>query len=331
MKTITIPTAIFVSLFFGLFAFAMATPAEAACSYQGYISSGGKCSSSFKNPSNNFRFYHEEKDEDDYEHRYSYRYEDARRQALEDYIERLLDLLQRLQAQVGDSNDTDIEVTTRSAINIDEDSATLRGVLDFNGEDTADVYFEYGRTRSNLVNDINSIELDEDDDDEAFSQRVSNLREDTLYYFRAVAEDESGDKDYGSILSFRTDDSRTAEPDVTTDDVFNITDDSARLTGEVDMNDFSNGIVFFVYGEDESQVEDVADDYEEYTDIDEDGDRLQKELVDSDLDGFDDYSEMVDNLDNDTRIYFSLCVEFEDEDDDRTIVCGDTESFTTDS
>src|SRR6185436_4292358 len=43
---------------------------------------------------------------------------------------------------------------------------------------------------------------------------------------------------------------RNDEPEVNTGSVTNITDESAKVRGEVDMNDFENGKVFFVYGED---------------------------------------------------------------------------------
>jgi len=38
--------------------------------------------------------------------------------------------------------------------------------------------------------------------------------------------------------------------------------------------------------------------------------------VDSDLDGRDDFSTVIRNLDEDEDYYFTICVEYEDEDDD---------------
>ena len=78
-------------------------------------------------------------------------------------------------------------------------------------------------------------------------------------------------------------------------------------------------------------VMDVESDFSTYTEIDESGDDLQKVLVDSGLDNQDDYTFTADNLDDDTDHFFSMCVEYENEDDDQTIVCGDVEEFTTDT
>jgi type II secretory pathway pseudopilin PulG len=120
------------------------------------------------------------------------------------------------------------------------------------------------------------------------------------------------------------------EPDAETESARDVEDNTAELRGEVDMNDFNNGLVFFVYGEDEDQVEDIEDDYDEYSDIDEDGDDLQKFIVDRDLDDDESYRGDVFGLDEETDYYFQICVEYEDDDDDEVIVCGGVEDFETD-
>ena len=43
-----------------------------------------------------------------------------------------------------------------------------------------------------------------------------------------------------------------------------------------------------------------------------------------------DYEITITSLDDDTEHYFTICVEFEDEDDDEKIICGDVEDFETD-
>jgi len=261
------------------------------------------------------------------------------------YIFYLLQLINQLQAQLSSlgggyyddtdrSGDSEIEITTRSATNIKDDEARLRGTIDFNDSDYAYIWFEYGEDNDDLDEDTPHIKLD-DSDDEDFSSRVTDLDEDQKYYFRAVGEDEDGERDYGSVKSFTTDENGNNnngdEPDVETGDADNVTDDSVELNGEIDMNDFENGIVFFVYGEDEDQIDDVESDYDTYSDVDENGDNLQKVKVDSDLDGSSDYSLDIDGLDNDTEYFYSICVEYEDEDDDDTLACGSTESFETDN
>lgn len=215
-------------------------------------------------------------------------------------------------------------------VGYDDDEITLNGVVDLNGAPYAYVYFEYSE--------------DDDDFDERTSKRrvtrdsnfyytVDDLDSDEIFYYRAVSEDPSGHRDYGTTRYFYVSGSSyndDDEPRAETDRAQDIDEDSAELNGEVDMNDFRNGVVFFVYGEDEDQIEDVERDYDSYSDVDEDGDDLQKVRVDSDLDGHDDYSERITGLDDDTEYFFQICVEYEDEDDDETLECGGVEDFETD-
>ena len=121
------------------------------------------------------------------------------------------------------------------------------------------------------------------------------------------------------------------EPEVETRSATDIQEDEAALRGRVDMNDFEDGEVFFVYGTDDDQVDDVADDYDTYSDIDTDGDDLSKIRVDSSLDDSDSYEERVTGLDNDTRYYFAICVGYEDEDEDDVLTCDSADDFTTDN
>ena len=119
-------------------------------------------------------------------------------------------------------NDAEPDVTTRSATNIGSTSATLNGRVDGNGSST-DVWFEWGRDRD---------DLDEETDEEStgsgtdeFSERITGLRRDTIYYFRAVAENNEG-QDEGSIFSFRTDDN---------DDNDNSNDDDNQSSDSTDL------------------------------------------------------------------------------------------------
>lgn len=233
----------------------------------------------------------------------------------------------------------DIDVGT-SFLRSSDDELQLNGVINLDGAPYADVWFEYGTDEDDLDERTQmqrirsgtrfSIEIDKDE-----------FEPDEWYSYRAVAEGPSGERDRGNIRTLFVsgveledfdddDDDRDDEPDVETGRAENIDENSAELTGEVDMNDFDDGIVFFVYGEDEEQIEDVDRDYDSYNDVDEDGDDLQKELVDSSFDGSDDFTERVTGLDEDTEYFFQLCVEYEDEDDDETLECGGVEDFVTD-
>jgi hypothetical protein len=127
------------------------------------------------------------------------------------------------------------------------------------------------------------------------------------------------------------DDYNDDEAEANTDSADDIGRNEAELRGEVDMNDFEDGEVFFVYGTDEDMVEDVEGDFDSYSDVDTEGYRLQKVRVDSGLDGDDEYSKYIYGLDRDEDYYFRICVGYEDEDDDEVLTCGDVEEFTTDN
>lgn len=105
------------------------------------------------------------------------------------------------------NNYDDVEIETRSATSVDDDSASLRGRVTEEGDGDVRVWFEIDRDRDD-VNRGNGetyyISGDKDRGD-SFSRTVSGLRDDTRYYFRACGEDRDGDEGCGSILSFTTD------------------------------------------------------------------------------------------------------------------------------
>lgn len=247
---------------------------------------------------------------------------------------------------------------TDNARDIQDDSAELRGEIDMNDFRNGIVFFVYGQDEDMIedveddydeYDDVEDDEEDDDfevvrvdndlDDDEDYEEEVNNLEEDEDYYFIICVEydDEDGDEtlECGNVEDFETDDDNNSnsnddKPDVETRSAIDIDDNSAELRGEVDMNDFDNGRVFFVWGEDEDQVED-AEDEDSFGDIDEDGDDLQTRVVDTDLDNSEDYELNVFALDNNTDIYFRICVQYDDEDNDDTLECGDVEDFETDN
>lgn len=313
MKNRYVMTLVLLPVLFSTLTLAVPANALAACSYNGLVNSGGKCDSSWWKPKP-FAFP-------------QYNYSANSIQQYIDYLEDLIALLKQ-QANGSTNFQSSVEVETKSAVNIDSDGAKLRGRLDLNNEDEAEVYFEYGKSRTNLSKVTKNITRDEEDDED-FDMTISNLDDDTLYYFRAVAIDEDNDKDYGVIFSFRTDtNSDDDKPTLKTNSAQNITNDSAEIGGSVDMNDFDDGKVFFVYGENENMIDAIPHDYDSYNNIEEDGDELQKVLVDSNLDFSSQYGQEINSLSSDTDIYYRICVAYESADDE-TLTCDDTMSFTT--
>lgn len=190
------------------------------------------------------------------------------------------------------------------------------------------VYYSYAGTQQELLNYLYQL-IAQLQQQLAYQQQ--NSYQQVYYYGPNTPNYHKEIKVVGNPRGYGSGSSNDDEPEVETLAARDIEDDRAELRGEVDMNDFNNGLVFFVYGEDEDQVDDIADDYDEYRDIDEDGDDLQKVTVDSDLDGDSTYYADLRSLDDDTEYYFQICVEYEDEDDDPVIECGGTEDFETDN
>lgn len=220
----------------------------------------------------------------------------------------------------------------------------LEGQIDFDASDRVRAWFEYG-TNQSVTQSTQSVDITGSSNTiKSIAISASVISSYSTYQYRLVVEDGDGDFSEGILKSFTvsnytndiddndndSDSNDEDTPDVTTDNADNIDYDRAELQGDVDMNDFEDGLVFFVYGEDEDDVNDVEDE-NEYSDIDTNGDDLQKVLIDSDLDSDDSYEYTVLGLDEDHDYYFRICVEYEDEDNDTTLMCGDIEDFTTDN
>jgi|GEM_PF-5119844 len=223
---------------------------------------------------------------------------------------------------------TDLYVTTESATNVDEDSAELNGEVDLGNADYADVWFEYDQSLGELDEATDKERVEGDGD---FDRTVTGLEEGERYWYRAVARDDDGTTRRGSVKTFVTDGERDdEEPEADTRNTEVLDETSVELSGRINMNDYSDGIVFFVYGTDEDAVEDIADDYDTYADIEEDDEDLQKVKVDSDLDGSETYEREIDGLEPEETYYVAIGVEYEDEDGDEQLVIGDIESVTLD-
>jgi hypothetical protein len=230
-----------------------------------------------------------------------------------------------------------LEVSTQSATNIGERSATLNGRLNLGNSD--ELWFVYSTSSSVTCTNTfrNRVLPGQRNSGSIFSLNIpSSLQESTTYYYRACAANQSNGTVSGQRLSFYTDENQggnqTYFPTANTQREDNVTEDSAELNGDIDMNDFDNGRVFFVWGTDKSEIEDVERDHDRYSEIDEDGDDLQKEKVDDDIDSNEDrsYELYLDGLNTDENYYYIICVEYEDDRGDDTLECGNIESFRTD-
>lgn len=263
-------------------------------------------------------------------------------QQLVQLYQRLLELQLQLEAlqsgTQGSSETSQVSVQTDSVKLVNTSNVEMNGRVTFKESGDARVWFEYGPTIA-LSNSTPAQALDNKQSGSSydFTRTLNDLSKNKTYYYRALAEGENGRTAQGTTKSFTYTGSNSSnndnsnndnEPDVATGDVTNVTYSSARLEGEVDMNDFGNGEVFFVYGEDENAIDDASNE-SKYNDIDESGSDLRKVVVSSSLDNDDTFTKSISNLQDDTDIFYRLCVGYTDDNDDDVLVCGDVENFTT--
>lgn len=216
---------------------------------------------------------------------------------------------------------------------VKDDRATFSAKPSFGKEGArATVWFEFGDEETDLHRKSPVRTLYRGDEGVEMTYIARNLDESTTYYVRVVGYDERGVKNYSAIRSFRTPVDIVGEkPQAETMRASDVAPYSATLNGEVSMNDFRNGTVFFVYGEDRNAILNVPKLYNKYSRIKTDGDALQKVLLDTDIDTEDAYSATVTSLDFDTTHYYAIGVEYEDDDGNEWIVLGRVNSFTTKS
>jgi hypothetical protein len=269
--------------------------------------------------------------------------------AVQQQIAYLYSLVAQLQAQLlalqtaGQTNSVTsyLTIQTDGVSEASNDSVELDGRVVFVRDGDARVWFEYGvSTALNYSTESRDVNNGDKGDTISFSAIVPDLNTNQIYYYRAVAEGDDGRYAEGSIKSFKytgdysnnnnNNSNNDDTPDATTDDVDDVDESSAELNGDVDMNDFEDGLAFFVYGEDESDVEDVADE-DTYGAIDENGNDLQKVLLSSGLDDDRSFTADIFGLDDNTEYFYRICVEYEDEDNDETLSCGDVENFETEN
>ncbi|MEK7212242.1 MAG: hypothetical protein AAB686_01020, partial [Patescibacteria group bacterium] len=138
-------------------------------------------------------------------------------------------------------------VQTNTA-NVFQNSVTLNGSANPNGLDTL-AWFEYG-TSPSFTLATNAVSLGNGNSYSSFSQYLSNLLPNIIYYYRAVARNAVGIS-YGPMSSFMTSGSGSGSglaPGVVTRAATIVSQNSAFLNGDVDPQ---NGVTsaWFEYGQ----------------------------------------------------------------------------------
>lgn len=180
-----------------------------------------------------------------------------------DQLQALLILAEDEEDSLSDS-DSRVEVATLSVTDVEDDEAQLRGQVDLERDDEVTVWFEYGEDNDDLDDDTSKRTLrDNDGQIQTFSRTIDDLDDDERYYFRAVVEDEDGDRDYGDIKTFTTDDDNKHSSN---DDDFDLDlsdrsiDEGDRVTIEWTIPEDDTGIYNWI------GLYEVGDDNEEYID-----------------------------------------------------------------
>lgn len=148
-------------------------------------------------------------------------------QTIEEMIAYLYGVISQLETQINSNDRTSqnthgrtlTTVTTLSVVAVDQDEATLRGSLRFQSSGYVYVWFEYGKdtrlrefTPRTRVTQSNSSTR-------TFERTINDLDVDAQYYYRAVAENVRGERSYGTIRSFISDE-RPASVRVNTSNLF---------------------------------------------------------------------------------------------------------------
>ncbi|MCA9354521.1 MAG: hypothetical protein KC877_03315 [Candidatus Kaiserbacteria bacterium] len=142
---------------------------------------------------------------------------------------------------VRGSSDYNIDVTTLTPRDVTDEDADLRGEVDLDTARSVEVWFEYGQDDDLDDRTSKRTLYDSRGDEQTFTINIDDLDADERYYFRAVAEDPDGDREYGAIKSFYTDDRGSSD-----DFVLELSDrtidegDSVKVDWEVPRDETGN-------------------------------------------------------------------------------------------
>lgn len=227
-----------------------------------------------------------------------------------------------------------LSVSTQSATNIFPTTNNDFNVR-FNGTITGGqsnyVYFVYGT--NNNINCLNTSNARYPTDyqnlrtaGDSFFWSGAGFAPNTTYWYKACAQYNNGPIADGGLQSFHTSAVNENHPDAQTQAAQNVTQNSATLRGNVNMNDFSNGTVFFVWGQNQNQVQNASN-YNTYNSIPQNGQNLQKQTVQSGFSGSSNFDTYVSGLNTNNQYYFRICVEYYDV--SSRLECGNLRNFNT--
>jgi len=237
-------------------------------------------------------------------------------------------------------------VTVKSPQNIERNTATLRGRIIVGPEELGSAFFVYGTRQvdiTRLTGRSNSYDAVLEDAQTSVqtkrvssslrrtgdvSTRVGGLAVDTDYYVQLCAEVAARLR-CSAVTDFESLDgpSRIGDlrlPTIRVDETL-VSGEEVSLEIDVQMRDMEDGQVYAVYGQSRSEVTEAIT--KEYDDIDENGDRLQVQRVAVRVIGTREFTESIDDLDDETQHFYAACVSYDGRRDG--FVCTRVNSFTT--
>jgi len=245
----------------------------------------------------------------------------------------------RIENTTPGGSETVADVNTLAASSVTTSSAHLNGDMISGG--TADQYwFVYSATDNTPECSLSSDDIIVyassigSGPNPSFSLTQSGLNANTTYYYQACITVD-GQVYGGRVKQFTTSNNggtNDGDPEADTQTESDVTTTSATLKGRIKMNNVNNGIVFYVYGQDQSSIDSADTDYHSYDEANNNGngDDFQVVLVNNnnDEDGWITFSKNVTNLDTNEMYYYQICVEHAASGSDE-LVCGGIESFKT--
>lgn len=246
-------------------------------------------------------------------------------------------------------------IQTQSAESINENSAYLRADIQINESETADIYFVYGTSKSQVEKasrKTSFARIDQSGErlqklfvggvyhNTSFSKKFSNLRSNEKYYFTACVDSKEGPFECSSaIKSFETNKENSnnnfKNPDVQTRspflDMLGIRGQAWQLIfeGHSEHNDAINIKTFFVYGHNTESL-DIESNYSSYNEINTNSGIKKTNYSHSpDTNSTATFTKSVTPVIEDLNQpnYFSACIEYRDEDNDTQLECGNSRRF----
>jgi phosphodiesterase/alkaline phosphatase D-like protein len=231
-----------------------------------------------------------------------------------------------------------VAITSENVADASNDSVQFSGTASIKQSGTARFWFEYGTTKDvPYSTESRSVSNARTGNDVSFTFTAPDIDSAKTYYYRAVAQGADGRYAEGSLKSFTyssvgghsTSNSSSGIPQATADSASSITTYSAKISGRVDMNDYENGTAFLVYGESETRLDNVTDEYD-FDSVSSYGYELRKVSLSTNLDSDRSFTASISGLHDDTKYFYRFCVQYEDAHGHDRLACSDVEHFYTD-